>query len=502
MNILFYAAHTNHISVLLDEAIELANAGHRVYFVHNCVMGTCAANPTENSIVCEICHRRMRKSLKLLPKSVITIPISRFLTDANTSYHYEYNNLNDIKSIEYKQVKVGISVVSNYITATRNINPLIDNEARNFFDNLITASCRLTDALSKAIEILHPNRICFWNSRYFDSRPALDLAVANGIEYISYERTNDTYRRNCKVRFINTTPHSVRGLYNKCNDLWNSVQLSEKEKINIGRDFFIRRRNGLAANDKVYVENQQQGLLPHDWDSSKRNFVIFNSSEDEFASIGDEYDRLALFPTQYKGIRFILESVKTCNNIHIYLRIHPNLASVTYRYHSELKELSKYYNNVTIIPAEDSVSSYALMDASEKIIVFGSTMGMEASYWGKPAILLTAARYYYSDLCYKPHSEEEFKQLLLATLPLKDNKDAVKWGFYFMYRNPNDYAQHIDIDKHWFSIGKHRWLDIHYLKLFSSSKLYAIYTKLLVRYYRHNATEISLPIDEDINAEL
>ena len=503
MKCLFFASRTFNVSILLDEATSLAKAKNEVFFIYNsCATGICHTNLSQYSVECEICKRRWKKAMDLLPKSVKKINLTEYW-DAAKSYPYEFNTVQDIKNIKYKDVKVGYAVMSSFFSVTRNLNPLIDNESRRLFSKMIDCSCRITDALETAINDICPDRMYFWNSRFYDVRPAFDLAKANGIDAISMERTTAVNKRNSKRRFVNHTPHDIIYRDNLHKQIWAEAPFSYEEKYMLGESFFLKRRNGIAAGDKVYVKNQQAGVLPDDWDINKKNVVIFNSSEDEFAAIGEDYDKLALFPTQYRGIKYILESLKDQKSYHVYLRIHPNLAKIKYRYHTELLKLQDKYENLTVIPAADSISTYALMDAAEKVVVFGSTMGLESAYWGKPVILLSGAIYYNSELCYVPHTTKELDVLLTQALAPKNMKEeAIKWGFYMLYRNPVDYAKFVDIDSHWFSIGRHRWLDVHYLKLLGSSKLYAIYTDLLVRYYKRHATSNPLPLTEDINAEL
>lgn len=503
MKILFFACHAiwyEHFSILLDEAICRQKEGHEVYFVYNgCALGICTGNLSQNSYTCATCCTWLHSALKLLPKPVHKIDIKDYWH--NNVFNFSYESAQDIKKIEYKNVKVGYAVLSSYITKTRNLYPEINEKSRAYFDKIISATCNLTDALDRAIDSIKPDRMCFFNARFFEWRPPYDLAMSKGIEAISYEKTpyvNGVHT----VRFVNTTPHNIKGLQNRRDELWANAQLTEEEKIAIGEDFFIRRRNGVDAGDKVYTSNQTKGKIPADWDANQKNIVIFNSSEDEFAAIGDEFDKLALFPTQYRGIKFILESLKDKSNYHVYLRIHPNLAQVPYRYHTALLKLSTLYENLTVIPGDDAISTYDLMDAAEKVVVFGSTMGLEASYWQKPVILLAGANYYYSDLCYVPKSEDELCNLLTASLHTKKNDTAIKWGFYMMYRDPKDKWKYMPPTGEKFRFWRFNCFAVHFLKIFGSSKLYAIVIHCLLRHKRKHFTQNEVPMNEDISVDL
>ncbi|MDR0330932.1 MAG: hypothetical protein LBH93_04395, partial [Chitinispirillales bacterium] len=150
-----------------------------------------------------------------------------------------------------------------------------------------------------------------------------------------------------------------------------------------------------------------------------------------------------------QGIAEILEYFKNDTRFHFYLRIHPNLNGIKYRYHTSLLDIGNLYTNVTVIKADDEISSYSLLESVEKVLVFGSTLGVEAAYWGKPVILLCAAFYKYLNICYKPESAEEAFSLIGADeLPAKDRADALKYGFYCMYdrnknRKPNGFYPYV-----------------------------------------------------------
>ena len=508
MKELFYAPaplFNEHLGVVLDEATIAAKEGNEVYFLYNscCFDQHCTWNMSASSRLCISCKKLMHKALQLLPNNVHILNLEDYWRDGETE-KFKYTSAQELKKIEYKGVKIGYSIMSSYISATRNQSPRIDNQAKSYFDALISDACKLTDAIELVLKDIQPDKFYFFNARYWEWRPPYDLSQAMHIDTVSLEMKGVHGGPYVKTRFVNSTPHNVKTQHKLYVDLWNHADVEEQEKVSIGKGFFENRRNGIATNDKVYIANQKQGELPQGWDSTKKNIVIFNSSEDEFASLGDEYDALSLFPSQYQGIKYILESTKEDNDIRVYLRIHPNLSNIPYRYHTELLKLDKIYKHLTIIPGTASISTYALMEAAEKVIVFGSTMGVESAYWGKPVVLLAGAIYYYSDICYVPKTREELYTLLLQKLEPKSNArdEAIKIGFYFMYKDPKERNKYFDSDFEDFGFGKYRWTNIHYLKLLGSSKLYAIFHWLYMKLYKKNSTIGYMPFEEDENAIL
>ena len=166
----------------------------------------------------------------------------------------------------------------------------------------------------------------------------------------------------------------------------------------------------------------------------KKNIVIFNSSDDELASIGADYDSYSLFKSQYAGICSILEHFSRERDYCFYLRMHPNLSKLDNTFVNELLGLADKFDNITVIAPAEKISSYSLMDAADKVISFGSTMGVEANYFGKPSILLSASAYYNLGVCYLPVSMDELWEMIKADLHPLAKEGAIKYAFYLLDR--------------------------------------------------------------------
>jgi hypothetical protein len=173
------------------------------------------------------------------------------------------------------------------------------------------------------------------------------------------------------------------------------------------------------------------GSIPDSWNDNIKNYVIFNSSEDEFRSIDEDWDNAKIFPDQINGIRFICSTLqKERPEARIYLRIHPNLKNIKYKYHTSLLTLSSEFPNLTVIPGDSKISSYSLMHKAYRVIVFGSTMGIESAYAKKIVINLHGSLYDSLNICYKPRSIDEFRSMLLNdSLPVLDNYNCLKFGY-------------------------------------------------------------------------
>src|SRR4029077_9202516 len=108
---------------------------------------------------------------------------------------------------------------------------------------------------------------------------------------------------------------------------------------------------------------------------------------------------------QIDGLRQIICSPQIDRDIRFYLRVHPNLSQVTNFQTQAIEELRS--RNLAVIGPNEDVDSYALMERAEKVLTFGSTMGIESAYAGRPSILI--GRECFEDLgsCYTPRSHAE-----------------------------------------------------------------------------------------------
>ena len=407
--VLICVVHNDYMS--LDIAITKYKEGFDVYFV-GCdkSINFCGFhNPRGCSLLCDICAHSMKSEIRKLQEQdpfrfhyisasdLITPEIKK--TAAETQFDYE--DTKSLKALMYKNVEIGYAAFSSFVSLTRNVMPTYNQYLKNYLNTVLRREVMLTDALEAYINRLLPDLIVFHNGRMPNCKPIYCLAKSKGIDFIATERI-PSEGKSVMDNFYNDIPHSNSAVHAKTEKAWSEAGL---EKYEIGRLFFENRYHSRPAGDKIYTKDQKLGLLPVGFNEAKRNIVIFNSSEDEYFSVSKEWDESVLFPNQYEALRTIFDYHKDSKDIHFYLRIHPNLAMVPYKSHTCLYDLK--YNNVTIIPPSSPISSYSLMENAEKILVFGSTIGLESAYWGKSVI--TMARCFYSgfNIVYEPQNTKE-----------------------------------------------------------------------------------------------
>ncbi len=459
------------MGMLLDEAIELAkdkqNDVRFVYCGGICEM--CLFNRKGSKSLCRFCSYITRRILNNY--GIKNEPLSKYIS--NSKIKLNYDNSDELRALKYRGVNIGLAVMSSYISGCRNLYPKINNESRCFFDAHINQMVRMVDAFYNLINQFKPDYCYTFNGRFEEVRPVYDICKNEKIHFFLSEGIPDNGRWR-KLMFENHLPHNIQYNKERWDYCWDHYEMSEEEKIELGKSFFEKRRNGVYAGDRIYIKDQVKGKIPP-IDDNKINIAIMNSSEDEYSSVGEEWDEMKVFPTQYDGIVYLLENAN--ENIHFYLRVHPNLKDVTYKYHTKLLELESIYSNVTVIPGNSDVSTYDLMDKMDKIIVFGSTMGMESVYWGKPVILLGAAIYSYENICYIPQSPVELIGLLHKKLEPLYNDSIIRIGAFSLNEDPLFIKdKNIDYQICRRHIGKLKYSIVPYIKFLGGKYLSGLFT--------------------------
>lgn len=497
MRILVYTASSlcnPQLGIQMETAIDYTKKGHEVVFCHcKGVMMACSANPYKNSVLCNICQLGFHQALKCLPSEVKQAGLEK--QGEKQRDIRQFNSVADIKAYKYKGVDVGYSVLSVYISKTRDPNPLVDEDFRKCINLLINEAEDLVDAVDDIIISKKPEKIVFFNGRFFDTKPLLNLAMRHNIEFVTTEniggvRAESEYKI---VNFVNTTPHDTRQTVINIQKSWELSPKSDKEKTEIGRGFYEKRRNGIKAGDYVYTSDQIKGKLPDSYDSKKKNVVIYCSSEDEYSSVSAQVDSYFLFKSQYDAIKYLADSIND-DSYHFFVRIHPNLKGLNFEYHLKLYKLQS--DRITVIAPEDPISSYALMDIAYNVVVFGSTIGAESMYWGKSVVLLGDADYYYWECCSIPLKKEEFVEMVRNPKNYEKAKEmTIKYGYYFLENSLGKSSQHLRITPRSIKILGRNVYVFDYLKIWYSPLLYrliqTVYTRVFTRFANN---KINFPV--------
>ncbi len=429
--LLFFTSHnlwTSHFETELEIIEQALAEGHEVHQL-GCFaeLSRCDHNMEGDLESCLRCLKRRKAGADLLSSQPIRHSLTDFLHNedhkeiANQTFQFE--SVEDVKAISYHGANIGIGVISSLISLLRTTSFDVAQH-RELVQSYLKDTLTVYLSVKRAVEKINPDKVYFFNGRFAHVRAAMHVCQHMNVDFGIHERGHDIHHYEV---YRNHLPHSIENFTRNALELWEQSNSQEREAT--GKLFYEKRREGASVQWYSFVKDQAQDLLPENWSSDQQNIVIFNSSEDEMAAIGEEWKN-HLYPSQLEAVKRICRDFEGETDYHFYLRMHPNLANAQPSEYLPFYELDQLAN-LTVIKPESKISTYKLIDTASKIISFGSTVGIEACFWGKPSIL--AGKTFYKDLegTYNPQSHEEVIKLIREHLGPRPIEGALIYGHYF-----------------------------------------------------------------------
>jgi hypothetical protein len=99
---------------------------------------------------------------------------------------------------------------------------------------------------------------------------------------------------------------------------------------------------------------------------------------------------------------------------------------------------------------ESPIDSYALLETADVVVTFGSTIGIESTYYGRPSVMLGRCLYQGLGSCYEPATHEEAVALIRQPLKPLPRLGALQYGLYIKCRGNLAFEHlHREADKGW-----------------------------------------------------
>ena len=427
-----YGFMSPHMDVSLAYLQKEIDAGNKA-IVLSCRGGkkiSCGFNLYGSRSKCNYCKRRSTEALNQLVGEFELIYVddiySEQLPKEVDLLIQRTSNLEDVKALTYKGADIGYAIVSALVSRFRTTS--LDDNKKVILKQLALGFITAFEVGRLLIEERNVDRTFVFNARLEMTRGFFRACRLSSVTCNVLEVSQVGSQA---MMYENALPLDLTYSQNLIGKLWNSAT---KSQLSEAKDFYEKKAKGIAIHDQVYTAGQKDGMLPRRWDPSLKNVVVFGSSADEFYAIGPDWE-FPFYKNQYDGISKIVNSLSLEKGIHVYLRMHPNLTLLKDTELTREFELSKEHSNLTIIEPVDEVSSYALMAAADKIVTFGSSIGIEAVYWGKTSILAGNSMYAHLQGVVRPKSHEELiEQIFHKQLESVNNVGALMYSNFLLSR--------------------------------------------------------------------
>ncbi len=428
MNIAFFTnyIHTPHFETELELIQIHLDKGDTVYhYVCDMHLLSCDYNPSGDLLKCVGCRSKRTAGQKLLDNigNYHEIKISNFEYKAlHKAPQLSFYTIDELRKYKIDNFEIGDAAFSSLVSIARDPEPDVQYY-KEMLSKIILSAHYCYHYFLKELSTYSIAAFYNFNGRFATNRAALRAAQKLNIHSHIHERGSN-YKS--YELYQNVLPHEILPFSKTAEKAWQEYPDTER-KHQIGHGFYQDRVVGKEQGWISFIKDQKKGMLPENWDDSADNIVIFSSSEDEYVSIGEEWD-LGVFESQ-NALMLKLINDERLSDKKIWVRLHPNMQTMAKKYLD--RTFATLKGKLNVILPESPINSYDLINVAPKIITFGSTVGIEATYWGKTSILIGPSFYKYFNVTHNPQDYESLVQMLLQKdLKPLPQENTLPYGFF------------------------------------------------------------------------
>jgi len=389
----------------LITAWALRMAGYAVvHFVcargmSRCVLGTNRDDPIQ-APPCTACIRTSKDMY-------VNSSVRAFEFEMDVEMKQEIQDLPLDKLLIYKlgDVPLGELILPSMRWILRRHHLVNDENTRQLARHYLLSAETIVREFNHLLDQAQPQAVIVFNGMFYPEAVARFLALQRDIPVYTHE--------------VGMLPLSTFFTSGEATaypiDLPETFTLT-KEQDQLLDDYLAQRRAGkfTMAGVKFWPEMRD---LKTAFQGEMGNFkaivpiftnVVFDTSQSH-ANV--------IFPHMFAWLESVLKAIKTHPEILFVIRAHPDELRVGKESAETVADWMVKQNvldlpNVRFINANEYISSYDLIDVAKFVMVYNSTIGLEASIMGKPVLCAGKARYTQVPTVFFPKSKEEFCKTL------------------------------------------------------------------------------------------
>lgn len=360
-------------------------------------------------------------------------------------------SLQQINRIKWGDMSIGLAVGSSlsWYSKSASLNPSSHSDLVLSIASSYLVAYQL---VSEYIRLTKCDYLVVFNGRFAPCRAAQDAGKRHGVPVLFHERGADLSRFSLRSYM----PHDIAGIKGEIDKTWqDGCKTNGLERCqDVASRFFSRKREGDGFSWKSFVQNQETGpgasllqslrcRLP-----GKIIVTYFQSSDDEYVSVGENLFPPGPFGYQLEAFKVFMAAA-IAEGCHVVVRMHPHMSEKCENDLSAWTEIVSLYSEFcTIVGPESPVSSYELVDDSDMVVVYHSTVGVESIFSGRPTIVLGRPFYdCHGAGFFAPSSFADLRQSIAEAAALTTGFDTViacpygYWasthGIHFKYFRPS-----------------------------------------------------------------
>jgi len=332
------------------------------------------------------------------------VPFS-YQRDDEIAQHIQNLFLDDLLSYQMDNLPVGEIILPSLRWILRRHHLVDDDNTRFIAREYILSACHLSGEIHDLINRHHPRAAVVFNGMFYPEAIMKWMARNKGIPVYSHEVGMLPYTAFFTNQEATAYPVEVK----------DDFQLTGDQEKRL--DQYLAERmegNFITAGIRFWPEiNKLDGSFQREASAFRHivpifTNVIFDTSQGHANTV---------FTDMFAWLDDILPQIQEKRDTLFIIRAHPDelregkesretvAAWVAERSVEELP-------NIRFIPSDRLISSYDLIKQSKFVMVYNSTIGLEASIMGKAVLCAGKARYTSIPTVFAPRSKKEYQELL------------------------------------------------------------------------------------------
>ncbi len=319
-----------------------------------------------------------------------------------------------------------------WILRVHNLND--DEPTRYLFREYISSAWNVAQEFSKFLDETNPRAVIVFNGQFFPEATARWVARKRGLRVITHE--------------VGLQPASAFFTDGEATaypiHIPESFELNDEQNTKLDA-YLAKRFQGDFSMAGIKFWADMKGLDESFLNKATRfkqivpvfTNVVFDTSQPHANTV---------FTDMFAWLDFVLDGIKAHPETLFVIRAHPDETRTrkesreTVQGWVKEKDIDKLANVVFVAPKE-YLSSYELIQRSKFVMVYNSTIGLEASLMGKPVLCAGKARFTQYPTVFFPRTIEEVRskmQEFLAAasieVPAEFRRNARRFLYYQLFR--------------------------------------------------------------------
>jgi len=404
-----------------------------------CVLGTNRENPHQE-MPCETCVAQSRTLYKNVPTferfNVGTSGVNWFdyQHDEQLAKTIEKLSVPELMTFEWQDIPLGALCLPGLRWILRIHHLDNDGNTRYLLREYILSAWNIAGKFSKFLDETNPRAVVVFNGQFFPEATARYVAQKRGLKVITHE-----------VGLQPATAYFTEGEATAYPiHIPDEFELNDEQNAKL--DVYLAKRfqgdftmAGIKfwADMKVLDESFLQKASDFKQIVPVFTNVIFDTSQPHANTV---------FEDMFEWLDLVLDVIKSHRDTLFVIRAHPDELRVrkssreTVQGWVTSREVQKEPNIVFVSPTE-TLSSYELIQKSRFVMIYNSTIGLEASIMGAAVLCAGKARFTQYPTVFFPQSIEAYQRELEKFLnaenievPVNFKRNARRFLYYQLFR--------------------------------------------------------------------